>query len=70
MNAQSREVRESRSSIKQFCEIAHDNYECLLKLEVMQTGIDKMRAEIDKLTGDNDNGDPKVSVLKRKVSIR
>lgn len=49
MNAQSRAIGELRTSIKQFCEMAHDDDERLLKLEVMQTGINKSNAEIAKL---------------------
>lgn len=49
MNAQSRAISELRSSMKQFLEMAHDGDERRLKLEQMQVGINKSKAEIEKL---------------------
>ncbi|WP_153732543.1 phage terminase small subunit [Sporosarcina obsidiansis] len=65
MNAQSRAIGELRTSIKQFCEMAYDNDERLLKLEGMQVGIDKTRAEIDKLTGDGDDGPIEIMITRK-----
>src|SRR5690625_6759162 len=49
MNAQSRAMSELRSLVKQFDELAPDNDERKLRLQVMQANIDKTRAEIDKI---------------------
>lgn len=54
MNAQSKAIGELRTSIKQFLEMAHDEDERLLKLEQMETGIDKTKAEIEKISGVDD----------------
>ena len=53
LNAQSRAIAELRSSIKQFLEIANEQDERRLKLEVMQTQIDKMKAETSKIKGED-----------------
>ncbi|WP_164219363.1 phage terminase small subunit [Virgibacillus sp. YIM 98842] len=50
LNAQSRAIAELRSSIKQFLEMAHDEDERRLKLELMQANIDKSKAEAEKLS--------------------
>jgi len=65
LNAQSKAIGELRSSIKQFNEMAHDDDERLLKLEQMRLGIDKTKAEIEKLNGNNDEG-PIEIVISRK----
>ncbi|MDP4163086.1 MAG: phage terminase small subunit [Bacillota bacterium] len=54
LNAQSRAMSELRSLIKQFNELANEDDERRLKLEQMQLGIDKTKAEIDKLNGLDD----------------
>lgn len=45
MNAQSRAMSELRSLIKQFNDLAHDNDERKLKLQLMQANIEKVKAE-------------------------
>ncbi|MGJ9460106.1 phage terminase small subunit [Oceanobacillus sp. CF4.6] len=65
MNAQSRAMSEFRSLIKQFNEMAYDDDERLLKLEQMQLGIEKTRAEIDRMSDDGDD-DPIEILIKRK----
>lgn len=65
LNAQSRAISELRTSIKQFLEMAYDDDERRLKLESMQVNIDKSKAEIEKLGGDNDDG-PIEIVISRK----
>ncbi|MFA1820567.1 phage terminase small subunit [Virgibacillus oceani] len=50
LNAQSRAISELRTSIKQFLEMAHDDDERRLKLELMQANIDKSKAEAEKLS--------------------
>ncbi|GAB3801589.1 phage terminase small subunit [Virgibacillus kimchii] len=50
LNAQSRAISELRSSIKQFLEMAHDDDERRMKLELMQSNIDKTKAEAEKLS--------------------
>ncbi|MBH0171035.1 phage terminase small subunit [Fictibacillus sp. 18YEL24] len=52
LNAQSRAMGELRSLIKHFDEIAHVNDERRLKLEQMRLGIDKTRAEVEKIVND------------------
>jgi uncharacterized protein YjcR len=54
LNAQSRAMSELRSLIKQFDEIAHVEDERRLKLEQMTVSIDKTKAEITRLEGDQD----------------
>lgn len=55
LNAQSRAMSELRSLIKQFNELAHDDDERRLKLELMQSSITKVKAETAKITGDDQN---------------
>lgn len=52
LNAQSRAMGELRSLIKHFDEIAHVNDERRLKLEQMRLGIEKTKAEVEKITND------------------
>jgi uncharacterized protein YjcR len=54
LNAQSRAMSELRSLIKQFDDIAHIEDERRLKLEQMSVSIDKTKAEITRLEGDQD----------------
>ncbi|MCM3598695.1 phage terminase small subunit [Metabacillus idriensis] len=63
LNAQSRAISELRSSIKQFDEMAHIDDERRLKLEQMRLGIEKTKADIDKV---NDDDKPIEIVIKRK----
>jgi|SRR5690625_2728196 len=65
MNAQSRAMSELRSLIKQFNDMAHEDDERRLKLEHMQLGVEKTKAEIEKITGNNDDG-PIEIMIKRK----
>ncbi|MFC5587567.1 phage terminase small subunit [Sporosarcina soli] len=52
LNAQSRAMSELRSLIKQFNDLAYEDDERRLKLEAMQVGIDKTKAELKDLQGD------------------
>lgn len=54
LNAQSRAMSELRNLIKQFDDIAHVEDERRLKLEQMSVSIDKTKAEITRLEGDQD----------------
>lgn len=65
LNAQSRAISELRTSIKQFCEMAHDDDERRLKLEAMQVGIDKSKAEIEKLSGNEDDGPIEIMISRK-----
>lgn len=65
LNAQSRAISELRTSIKQFLEMAHDDDERRLKLESMQVGIDKSKAEIKKLSGDNEDGPIEIMISRK-----
>lgn len=63
IRAQSRAMAEYRNLVKQFLEMAHDEDERKLKLEHMQTSIDKTNAEIDKLTKENTTDAPPEIVI-------
>ncbi|MEN2467956.1 hypothetical protein AAIB49_18215, partial [Ornithinibacillus sp. JPR2-1] len=65
LTAQSRAMSELRNLIKQFNDLAHDDDERKLKLELMQLNIDKTKSEIDKL-GDSDKDKPIEILIKRK----
>ncbi|PUB12609.1 uncharacterized protein YjcR [Paenisporosarcina sp. OV554] len=65
LNAQSKAIGELRSSIKQFNEMAHDDDERLLKIEQMRLGIDKTKAEIEKLNGNNDEGPIEIMISRK-----
>lgn len=65
LNAQSRAISELRTSIKQFLEMAHEGDERRLKLEQMQLGIDKTKAEIEKISTNKGTG-PIEIMIKRK----
>ncbi|EKN67481.1 phage terminase small subunit [Schinkia azotoformans] len=64
LNAQSRAMSELRSLIKQFNEMAHEDDERRLKLEQMQLNIEKTKAEVDKISSDDDK--PIEILIKRK----
>lgn len=57
MNAQSKAMSELRGLIKQFDEMAHIDDERRLKLQSMQVGIDKAKAEIGRIEGESGNED-------------
>lgn len=65
LNAQSRAISELRTSIKQFLEMAYDDDERRLKLEGMQVNINKSKAEIEKLSGDNDDGPIEIMISRK-----
>lgn len=65
LNAQSRAMSELRNLIKQFNDLAQDNDERRLKLQLMQANIDKTKAEVEKIT-DNNDSDPIEIMIKRK----
>jgi|SRR5690625_3420473 len=58
LTAQSRAMSELRNLIKQFNEMAHDDDERKLKLQYMQTSIDKNNAEIEKINKENTSEAP------------
>lgn len=66
LNAQSRAMGELRSLIKQFDELAHIHDERRLKLEQMRTTIDKTKKEIEKLSGNNDEGPIEIMISRKK----
>lgn len=65
LNAQSRAMGEIRGLIKQFDEMAYRNDERRLKLEQMKLGVDKTKAEVDKLQN-ADKDTPIEIIIKRK----
>ncbi|WP_433958857.1 phage terminase small subunit [Cytobacillus horneckiae] len=70
LNAQSRAMSEFRSLIKQFLDMAHEDDERRLKLELMTTQIDKTKLEIDKLqNGDGSNAqESEIASMLRKLA--
>lgn len=72
LNAQSRAMSEFRSLVKQFLEMANEDDERRLNLELMQVRIDKTKAEIENISGDNKNSgaDDWVTVLKEVAEKR
>jgi len=59
MNAQSRAMSELRSLVKQFNDLAHDNDERKLKLQLMQANIKKVEAE----TKNEESGVTKITIV-------
>lgn len=60
LNAQSRAMSELRSLIKQFNDLALDDDERKLKLQLMQANINKAKAETEKISSDDNNSAPPV----------
>lgn len=58
LNAQSRAISELRTSIRQFVDMTNEDDERRLKLELMQSNIDKANAEVDKINKENTTNDP------------
>jgi|SRR5690625_495629 len=58
LKAQSRAMSELRSLIKQFNELAHDNDERKLRLQLMQANIDKANAEVEKIKKEQEGEAP------------
>ncbi|MFA1821171.1 hypothetical protein ACDX78_13525 [Virgibacillus oceani] len=56
IKAQARAMAEYRNLAKQFLEMAHDDDERRLKLELMQTNVDKTKTEISKLERESQSG--------------
>ncbi|EID42869.1 phage terminase small subunit [Parageobacillus thermoglucosidasius] len=65
LNAQSRAMSELRSLVKQFNELAHEDDERRLKLEQMRLGIEKTKAEVEKISSGSDDK-PIEILIKRK----
>ena len=64
LNAQSRAMSELRSLIKQFNELAHENDERKLKLQLMQANINKANAEIEKINKENtSDAPPEINII-------
>ncbi len=64
IKAQTRAMAEYRNLVKQFLELAHEDDERRLKLEQMQLGIDKTKAEIEKINNDeNSNVPPTITIV-------
>ncbi|WP_416144917.1 hypothetical protein [Planococcus koreensis] len=55
IKAQTRAMAEYRNMVKQYLELTDEFDERRMKIESMQLGIDKTRAEIDKLTSQDDD---------------
>jgi uncharacterized protein YjcR len=64
LNAQSRAIGELRTSLRQFEEMANADDERRLKLESMQLGVKKTKAEIEKLQGNKDGTEDWITALK------
>jgi len=64
LNAQSRAMSELRSLVKQFDELAPDNDERKLRLQVMQANIDKTKAEIDRINKESHtDAPPEITII-------
>ncbi|PPA70050.1 phage terminase small subunit [Jeotgalibacillus proteolyticus] len=72
LNAQSRAMSELRGLIKQFNELAYEHDERRLKLEQMQTSIDKNRAVISKLDSDGEGSQESevAKMLRRMAGVK
>lgn len=57
IRAQSRAMAEYRNLVKQFLDMAHDEDERKLKLTMMQTNIDKVKAETNRIQNEAGTGD-------------
>jgi uncharacterized protein YjcR len=68
LNAQSRAMSELRNLIKQFDDMAHIDDERRLKLQQMRLGIEKTKAEVEKISSGDDG--PIEIVIKRKEKVR
>lgn len=66
MNAQSRAMSELRSLVKQFNELAHDNDERKLKLQLMTAQVDKIKAE----TENEETGANRVVIVNDKEAMK
>lgn len=64
IRAQSRAMAEYRNLVKQFNEFAHDEDERKLKLQLMQTNIDKSKAETERITSENkEDSPPQITIV-------
>ncbi|WP_339147649.1 phage terminase small subunit [Sutcliffiella sp. BMC8] len=64
LTAQSRAMSELRSLIKQFNDLAHDDDERKLRIQLMQANIKKAEVEADKLAKDeNKNKPPTITIV-------
>ncbi|WP_203364737.1 phage terminase small subunit [Bacillus sp. REN10] len=70
LNAQSRAMGELRSLIKQFDELAHADDERRLKLEQMQLGIEKTKAQVEKIRSGQGEGsqESEVAAMLRRMA--
>ncbi|EON72241.1 phage terminase small subunit [Lysinibacillus sphaericus] len=68
LTAQSRAIGELRSSIRQFVEMADQDDERRLKLEQLQLNIDKTKAEIENIKGEDETSEPIEIKIVRKTS--
>jgi len=60
LNAQSRAMSELRSLIKQFLDLAHEDDERRLKLELLQAQINKAKAETERLSKEKEDEAPPI----------
>lgn len=65
IRAQTRAMAEYRNLVKQYIELTDEFDERRLKLEGMQLGIDKTKAEIDKLNDNDDEGPIEIMISRK-----
>lgn len=65
LNAQSRAITELRTSLRQFDEMAHIDDERRLKLEGMRLGIEKTRAEVEKIKSSDDDKPIEITIKRK-----
>ncbi len=68
LNAQSRAISELRTSIRQFNDMAHEEDERRLKLELMQAQVSKVNAEVEKISNKDD--DKPIEIMIRRKGER
>lgn len=65
LNAQSRAMSTLSSLIRDFDKLANIDDERRMKLEQMKLGIEKTKAEVEKLTGDNNDGPIEIMITRK-----
>ncbi len=68
IKAQARAMAEYRNLVKQFMDLAHDDDERRLKIELMQANINKAKAEADKISNKDD--DKPIEIMIRRKGER
>lgn len=65
MNSMSRSMAELRSMLKQYTEMANYDDDRLLEIEKMRVSIDKAKAEVDKLSSNDDENPIEIMITRK-----